>query len=43
MLLHEFAHNLNMIPRDGGNAVQSAANTNTIIQKCAQSVIDNVH
>ena len=41
MLLHELAHTLNMIPRDGGNPDQSHQNTQTIMTNCEGALVSS--
>jgi RHS repeat-associated protein len=40
MDLHEFAHDIRLIPSDAGNPAQSQANTQTIWDNCGQAVKD---
>lgn len=38
ILLHEFAHTINLIPSDGGDATQSLKNTQTILDHCKDEI-----
>ena len=38
ILLHEFAHTINLIPTDGANPGQSLQNTQTILDKCKEQI-----
>jgi hypothetical protein len=38
-LLHEFAHTLDLIPRDQGNVSQSVRNTKTILDNCLTAIL----
>jgi RHS repeat-associated protein len=43
IILHEFAHDLGLIPDDSGNPGQSQQNTSTILQNCATALAGIPH
>jgi hypothetical protein len=38
MILHEFAHNLNLIPSDSRNPNRSVENTKSILDRCKEAI-----
>jgi len=38
ILLHEFAHTINLVPPDRNSTVQSNANTETVLKNCRQQI-----